>query len=155
MSVSPITRIMIFQQSSCSGLRGCNPQPTPIIPAALLRGYLKSSEAGGNTAPNNDISVRPKKIRGSFCEVRWWWGQEKVSPKSAGFFFFKVPVWNWIFFWGGCFYFFCDDVWIFQSNFCGINDESRYVLWSCWWIDVAPWTLWISGCFLTKIGVHV
>lgn len=45
--------------------------------------------------------------------VRWWEGQEStegITQISRFLFLVKYQFGTWFFFWGGCFYFFCDDV---------------------------------------------
>ena len=102
------SRIMHFLTSNFHPKVWSKPPPSSqsyTDPAALLRGYLKSksSEADGNTAPNNDVSVRSKNLWDDGKVKRTYHQNQQVS------FFCKVPVWNLIFFWGGCFYFFCDE----------------------------------------------
>lgn len=123
-------------------------ETTPIIPAstdpaAAMRLPEIERSRWQYCAKQRHLREAPKNPRIFLWGEMMVRSREGITKISSIFFFHHIGT-GWFF-----------DVWIFQSNFCGINDESRYLLWSCWWIDVALCTLWISGCFLTKIGVHV
>lgn len=78
-------------------------QTTPIIPAS-------TDPAAAMRLPEIERSrwqycAKQRHLREVQKSVRWWEGQEKVSPKSAGFFFFLKYHFGTGFFLGGCFYF--------------------------------------------------
>ena len=80
-------------------------QTTPIIPVV----YRPSSSVA--RLPEIEIErsrwqycAKQRRLREVQKSVRWWEGQENVSPKSAGFFFFvKYQFGTWFFFWGDVF----------------------------------------------------